>query len=185
MRGYRLYVGFAWVALGLAEVSSAQAGSSLAGRSGEVGQVTPVSTGIGLTGAGASSVQQNFNVYGTAGLANGLESATDNAVNITPTTLTPPNASPNSISLQSNIDSSRYINSSSNVTVNDTVNGSNVSYGGNGASLNWPQSNALNVIDGMASYNSGVSANSGPNMTAVNDALDVASFLQSQQDNGQ
>jgi hypothetical protein len=34
-----------------------------------------------------------------------------------------------------------------------------------------------------ASHNAGVNANSSPNMTAVTDALDDATFLQSQQDN--
>lgn len=183
MRGFRFGTGLLWLALGLLGLSPAQAGGSLAGRSTPAGQLSPVTTGIGSMPAGSAVPSQNFSVYATAGLADGMQSATDNAVNLTASAWSLPNSSPNSITLQTNIDSTRYIDSATNVSVTDTVNGANVTYGGNGASITMPQSDALNVIDGVASYNDSISANSGPNITAVNDALDQANFLTSQQNN--
>jgi hypothetical protein len=87
----------------------------------------------------------------------------------------------NGVNVQTNIDNSKTIDASSNINVNETVNGSNAAYGGTGVSVYGFQSNALGVINGVANFNAGITANSGPNFTAVTDALDSATFLQSQQ----
>ncbi len=157
---------------GLAGLSGTALAGTTAGRAAGMGPINQVSTGVGSVGGSGLGTLQGLNVTvqpGSADVATG---------NIAPVT-----TSPNTIAVQTNIDNSRTIDASSNINVTDIVNGSNVSYGGNGASINWPQGNALAVIDGMATFNAGISANSGPNWTAVTDALETATFMSQQQQN--
>ena len=158
----------------LAGLSGTALAGTTAGRAAGMGQINQIGSGAGPVGASGLGTMQGLNVSiqpgaGSAGVAAG---------NIAPVT-----ASPNAINVQANIDNSRAIDASSNINVTDTVNGSNVAYGGNGASVDWPQGNALAVIDGVAQFNSGISANNGPNWTAVTDALETANFLSQQQNN--
>jgi hypothetical protein len=151
---------------GLAGLSGTALAGTTAGRAAGMGQINQVSTGVGSVGGSGLGTLQGLNVTvqpGSADVAAG--------------SIAPVTTSPNAINVQANIDNSRTIDASSNINVTDTVNGSNVSYGGNGASINWPQTNVLGVIDGMAAFNAGISANNGPNWTAVNDALETATFL--------
>jgi hypothetical protein len=150
---------------GLAGLSSTVLAGTTAGRAPGMGQINQVGTGVGSIAGSGLGTLQGLNVTVQPGAA-------DVAAGIT---------SPNAIAVQTNIDNSRTIDASSNINVTDTVNGSNVSYGGNGASINWPQANALAVIDGVASFDAGISANNGPNWTAVNDALQTATFLNQQE----
>lgn len=162
-----LLLGFLLSAVGLTGFSATALAGTLAGRGAGMGQVNQVSTGIGIVSTSGFGTSQNLNVSvpaGTAGIA-------------------PLTTSPNAINVQTNIDAQRTIDASNTINVTDTVNGSNVSYGANGASINWPDANALAVIDGMANFNAGVSANNGPNLTAVTDALETANFLSQQQQN--
>jgi hypothetical protein len=72
------------------------------------------------------------------------------------------------VNVQTNIDNTKVINSSSNVSVNETINGSNVAYGLDGA-------NALNVINNNSSYDASVSAMfTGTAENLENEALAVA-----------
>ena len=173
MRDCRLFIAGLVLAAGLASATDAAFAGTVAGRSGTAGQVGAVNTGLG------SAAPQNLNVYGAAG--NGLQSATDNAINLAVDNVAPVSASANNVNVQTNIDNSKTIDASSNINVTDTVNGANVAYGGTGVSVYGFQSNALGVIDGVANFNAGISANNGPNFTAVTDALDSATFMQSQQ----
>jgi hypothetical protein len=145
---------------GLAGFSTAAMAGGTAGR---VSQVSPVVTGVG-SGFGTT---QGLNVLVQPSV--GLETAG----NVAPIT-----TSANTLNVQTNIDNTKTIDSSSDITVTDTVNGSNVAYGGNGANL--PQTNVLGVIDSVANFNASISANNGLNVTAVTDALDTASFLSAQ-----
>jgi hypothetical protein len=172
MRDCRLFIAGLVLAAGLASATDAAFAGTVAGRAGTAGQVGTVNTGLG------SAAPQNLNVYGAG---NGLQSATDNAINLAVGSVAPVSASANNVNVQTNIDNSKTIDASSNINVTDTVNGANVAYGGTGVSVYGFQSNALGVIDGVANFNTGVSANNGPNFTAVTDALDSATFMQSQQ----
>ena len=173
MRDCRLFIAGLVLAASLASATDAAFAGTVAGRSGTGGQVGAVNTGLG------STAPQNLNVYGAAG--GGLQSATDNAINLAVGNVAPVSTSANNVNVQTNIDNSKTIDASSNINVTDTVNGANVAYGGTGVSVYGFQSNALGVIDGVANFNAGISANNGPNFTAVTDALDSATFLQSQQ----
>lgn len=155
---------------GLAGLSSTALAGTTAGRAAGMGPINQVSTGVGSAAGSGLGTMQGLNVTVQPGLADAA------AGNIAPVTI-----SPNAINVQTNVDNTRTIDASSNINVTDTVNGSNVSYGGNGASINWPQANALAVIDGVASFNAGISANNGPNWTAVSDALQTATFLNQQE----
>jgi hypothetical protein len=135
-------------------VAISMAGASGAAWAGGVAGRSAQEGTAGVTGAAAS---QGLNLYAPAG------------------------AGASSVNVQTNIDNSKTIDSSSNINLNETLNGSNIAYGGIGANVYGFQSNALGVIDGVANYNAGITANSGPNYTAVTDALDSATFLQSQQ----
>lgn len=76
------------------------------------------------------------------------------------------------VHVQTNIDNTKVINSSSNVSVNTTINGSNVAYGLDGA-------NALNVINNNSSYDASVSAMfTGTAENLENEALAVATAMQ-------
>ena len=131
----------------------------LAGASGAAwaGGVAGRSTPEGTAGVTGAAVSQGLSLYAPAGAGVG------------------------SVNVQTNIDNSKTIDSSNNISLNESLNGSNIAYGGTGANVYGFQSNALGVINGVANYNAGITANSGPNYTAVNDALDSATFLQSQQ----
>jgi hypothetical protein len=63
--------------------------------------------------------------------------------------------------VQTNIDNSRSIDSSSNISVNTTINGSNIGYGLDGA-------NVLNVIDATTSADASVKASIAANADAAN-----------------
>lgn len=171
MRDCRLFIAGLVLAAGLASATDAAFAGTVAGRSGTAGQVGAVNTGLG------SAAPQNLNVYGAAG----LQSATDNAINLAVGSVAPVSTSANNVNVQTNIDNSKTIDASSNINVTENVNGSNAAYGGTGVSVYGFQSNALGVIDGVANFNAGISANNGPNFTALTDALDSATFLQSQQ----
>jgi hypothetical protein len=164
------YLAFLLSMAGFTGLCGPSLAGTLAGRGAGMGQVNQVSTGVGSVGESAS---------GTGGLNVSVQPGA--VFNPVSSNIAPANTSQNAINVQTNIDNSRTIDASSNIVVNDTVNGSNVTYGGNGASLSWPQENALGVINGMAQFNAGVSANSGPNLTAVTDALETATFLSQQQ----
>lgn len=76
------------------------------------------------------------------------------------------------VNVQTNIDNSKVINASSNVSVNKTINGSNVAYGLDGV-------NALTVINNNSSYDASVSAMfTGTAENLENEALAVAQAMQ-------
>jgi hypothetical protein len=167
----QIVLGFLLSAVGLTGLSSPVVAGGTAGRSAGVSQINPVITGVGTAAGSGFGTTQGLNVsvqpsVGSVDAAGG--------------SIAPATTSPNTTNVQTNIDNSKTIDASNNINVTDTVNGSNVSYGGNGASINWPQANVLGVIDGVASFNQSISANSGPNVTAITDALDSASFLAQQ-----
>jgi hypothetical protein len=75
------------------------------------------------------------------------------------------------VNVQTNIDNSKVINSTSNVSVNETINGSNVAYGLDGA-------NALTVINNNSSYDADVSGMfTGTAENLENEALAVAQAM--------
>jgi hypothetical protein len=75
------------------------------------------------------------------------------------------------VSVQTNINNTRVIDSSSNINVNQTINGSNVAYGLNGAE-------ALNVIDNTNAEDASVSAvYTGTAMDLESQALAVAQAM--------
>ncbi len=124
-------------------------------------------------GAGPSTnaaASQGANLYGPAGIGNITNNASMN--------FAPGNGGSTSFSgmtgnvnVQTNIDNTRVINSSSNVSVNETINGSNVAYGLNGA-------DALTVINNNSSYDAGVSAMFvGTAENLENEALAVAQAM--------
>lgn len=160
-----LLLGFLLSAAGLTGFSATALAGTLAGRGAGMGQVNQVSTGVGTVGQFGFGTNQGINVSAPASTG----------------AIAPFTNSPNAINVQTNIDAQRTVDASNTINVTDTVNGSNVSYGANGASINWPDANALAVIDGMADFNAGASANNGPNLTAVTDALETANFLSQQQ----
>jgi hypothetical protein len=166
----QIVLGFLLSAVGLTGLSS----PVVAGNRGPlrgVSQINPANTGVGTaTGSGFGTTQGlNVSVQPSVG-----------SIDAAGSSIAPVTTGPNTLNVQTNIDNSKTIDASNNINVTDTVNGSNVSYGGNGASINWPQTNVLGVIDGVASFNQSISANSGPNVTAITDALDSASFLAQQ-----
>ena len=151
--------GFLLCVIGLTGLCGPALAGSLAGRTSGSGQINLVSTGPGPAVASGLGTGLNVMVPATA----------------------PVTTSPNGINVQTNIDNTRTIDASNTINVTDTVNDSSVAYGGNGASINWPQSNALAVIDGMANFNATVSANNGPDWMALADTLKIATFLSDQQ----
>ena len=75
------------------------------------------------------------------------------------------------INVQTNIDNTKVIDSSSNVSVNETINGSNVAYGLNGA-------DALTVINNNTAYDASVSGMfTGTAENLENEALTVAQAM--------
>jgi hypothetical protein len=75
------------------------------------------------------------------------------------------------VRVQTNINNTRVIDSSSNINVNQTINGSNVAYGLNGAE-------ALNVIDNTSADDASVSAiYTGTAMDLESQALAVAQAM--------
>lgn len=55
----------------------------------------------------------------------------------------PAGAGVGSVNVQTNIDNSKTIDSSNNISLNESLNGSNIAYGGTGANVYGFQSNAL------------------------------------------
>jgi hypothetical protein len=164
MRKFGILPGLALFAMSLAAFSSAATAGSLAGRSSSTPGMT---SGVGTIGGGAS--------VPTAGLYSQSSTIANNPVYQT-SYIAAPSSGPN------NIDNSHYIDASNNISVNNSVNGNSVNYGGNGASLNWPQSTALDVINGFAGFNANIIANDNATANTVEDfAVDVA---QSQQSSG-
>ena len=75
------------------------------------------------------------------------------------------------INVQTNIDNTKVIDSSSNVSVNETINGSNVAYGLDGA-------NSLTVINNNTAYDASVSGMfTGTAENLENEALSVAQSM--------
>jgi hypothetical protein len=165
-----IVLGFLLSIAGLTGLSTTVLAGGAAGRSAGVSQISPVVTGVGTAAGSGFGTNQGLNVSAQPSVG-----SVETAGNIAPVT-----TSSNTLNVQTNIDNTKTIDASSNINVTDTVNGSNVAYGGNGASLNWPQTNVLGVIDGVANFNASISANNGLNVTAVTDALDTASFLSAQ-----
>jgi hypothetical protein len=90
------------------------------------------------------------NLYGPAGAGNMINNA---STNFAPGGggSTSFSGMTGNVSVQTNINNTKVIDSSSNVSVNETINGSNVAYGLNGG-------DALNVITNNSSYDASVGA---------------------------
>jgi hypothetical protein len=109
---------------------------------------------------------------------NQVDSLVNNsALNITPevansnsTNFTANIGNTGNVSVQTNIDDSKSVSASSNLNVTETINGSNIAYGLNGA-------NVLNVID---SSGSNVPSTAGPDATAIDNVVNEALWVSQQ-----
>jgi hypothetical protein len=104
-------------------------------------------------GAGTSTnaaAPEGANTYAPVGVGNMIDNS---SMNLAPSggSNVSLSGSTGTINVQTNIDNSKSIDSSSNISVNETINGSNVGYGLDG-------SNVLNVIDDTNSADANVSA---------------------------
>jgi hypothetical protein len=106
-----------------------------------------------------AGVPQSANMY-TAGVGSMVNNS---SMNMAPGAVSSVNLSgvTGNLNVQTNIDNSRSIDSSSNISVNTTINGSNIGYGLDGA-------NVLNVIDAATSADATVKANIAANADAAN-----------------
>jgi hypothetical protein len=95
-------------------------------------------TYYGVTASANFAAPQSANIYAPAGAGNMIGNSSANLasgssdVNLSGLT--------GGVNVQTNIDNSKSIDSSSNISVNETINGASVAYGLDGA-------NVLNVID--------------------------------------
>jgi hypothetical protein len=126
--------------------------------------------GYGAGSSSGASLSQGANAYGPASPGNIMSNATTN--------FAPGNGGSTSFSgmtgnvhVQTNINNTKVINSSSNVSVTQTINGSNVAYGLDGAQ-------ALNVIDSNSAEDAGISAMyTGNALNMESEALAVAQSM--------
>jgi hypothetical protein len=121
-------------------------------------------------GSGNAGVPQGANIYAPVGVGNMVSNPSmsfaisgGNAVNLS-------GVGSGNINVQTNIDNTKTIDSSSNISVNETINGSNVAYGLDGA-------NTLNVIDNAMSSDANVEANVKMNADAAVEAGLLAAEL--------
>ena len=121
-------------------------------------------------GGGGGAISQSPSLYAPVGVGNMINNSPMNFA---------PNGSSNvnisgstgTINVQTNIDNSKTIDSSSNISVTETINGSYIGYGLGGSGV-------LNVIDQTASTDASVSDGVKTNATTAVDAGLMAAELQ-------
>jgi len=139
--------------------------SGVVGRSVQVAPVPEMNSGSGMTGS-ANAASSSLSVYTPVSVGNVFNSSSSIAA---PGVGTRVNSSSNilngnNVNVQTNIDDSKTIN------VTETINGSVVDYGLNGA-------NAMNVIDSANDFATAVNSDSLTNADdAVTEALLIASL---------
>jgi uncharacterized membrane protein YgcG len=180
---------FGILSLELMAFCPAASAGGLAGRSteGPASGAAYSPTQVGVLNSGMPTA---INTYAPINVANTIDNTSNTAINNSVSVQNPVTVSNNiddtkNIDVQTNIDNTKSIDASSNISVNDSINGANVSFGGNGASINWPQSNALYVIDGVSNFDASVSANANSNFNpnSISNTMAVDAFIQAQQDN--
>jgi hypothetical protein len=142
----------------------------LAATTASAGHVQPAQNYYGAGPSIGAAASQSTNIYAPGGIGN----ITNNTqMNYAPGGggSTSFSGMTGNVNVQTNIDNTKLIDSSSNVSVNETINGSNVAYGLDGA-------NALDVINTANSDDAGVHAQfAGPASDIESEALSVAQSM--------
>ena len=146
-------------------LAMALCGLSVAANAADAGRSLQAPQAVGAGISANAAVPQNASMVGPAGVGNMFNNS---SMNIAPGAVSPVNLSGSlgNINVQTNIDNSRSIDSSSNISVNTTINGSNIGYGLDGA-------NVLNVIDATTSADASVKASIAANADAANSSNSV------------